>query len=165
MNDLDLTAAMERLADCIRAHGPMAVACSGGVDSALLAVVAHRALEGRMVCVLGVSASLAHAEHRAAVEFFERHHLRYMEIETHEMDDARYRANGPDRCFFCKRELFERIESLPEARAFPVLAYGANADDGFDHRPGAPPRVSWGCRNGTSRRRRASRRGCRTTAR
>ncbi|HET6462313.1 MAG TPA: ATP-dependent sacrificial sulfur transferase LarE [Candidatus Krumholzibacteria bacterium] len=137
MNTSELKLALDRLEACIRAHGPMVVACSGGVDSALLAVVAHRVLEGDMMCVIGVSASLAGAEHRDAVAFFEQHDLAYVEMPTYEMNDARYRANNPDRCFFCKHELFERMESLPQARAFPVIAYGANADDRFDHRPGA----------------------------
>jgi uncharacterized protein len=132
-----LRPAMQRLEATIRAHGPMVVACSGGVDSGLLACVAHRVLEGRMLCVLGVSASLAQSEAREAVAFFEHHGLPHVRIETREMDAPGYRANGPDRCYFCKHELFERIESSPEARAFPVLAYGANADDAFDHRPGA----------------------------
>lgn len=134
---VEIEAAMRRLEACVRGHGPMVVACSGGVDSALLAVVAQRVLGERMLCVLGVSASLASAEHREAVAFFERHGLRYLEMPTHEIDDPRYRANGPDRCFFCKHELFERIAQLPQTREFPVLAYGANADDRFDHRPGA----------------------------
>jgi len=133
----ELLPAIERLEACIRSHGPMVVACSGGVDSALLAVVAHRVLEGRILCVLGVSASLASADHRDAIMFFQRHGLPFVAMPTREMDDPRYRANASDRCFFCKHELFERIESLPEARVFPVLAYGANADDRFDHRPGA----------------------------
>jgi uncharacterized protein len=137
MNRVELNAAMERLEGCIRTHGPMAVACSGGVDSALLAVVAHRVLGANMLCVLGVSGSLAGMEHRDAVAFFERHGLPYVEMSTFEMDDPRYRANGPDRCFFCKHELFERMESLPETRGFGMIAYGANADDRFDHRPGA----------------------------
>jgi uncharacterized protein len=115
----------------------MAVACSGGVDSGLLAYVAHRALDGRMVCVLGVSASLATSEEDGALAFFRAHDLPFVRVETHEMSVPGYRANGPDRCFFCKHELFARIEALPAARAFPVLAYGANADDRFDHRPGA----------------------------
>ncbi|HEX6789671.1 MAG TPA: ATP-dependent sacrificial sulfur transferase LarE [Candidatus Krumholzibacteria bacterium] len=132
-----LRPAMERLEASIRAHGPMAVACSGGVDSGLLAVVAHRVLGGRMLCVLGVSPSLARDEEARAVAFFEAHALPFVRIHTREMDVAGYRANGPDRCFFCKHELFERMEAAPEARAFPVLAYGANADDRFDHRPGA----------------------------
>jgi uncharacterized protein len=129
--------AIERLEALIRSHGPMVVACSGGVDSALLAVVAQRVLGENMLCVLGVSASLARSEHREALEFFARHALPFVEMPTYEMEDSRYRANAPDRCFFCKHELFERIQSLPEVRAFPVIAYGANADDRFDHRPGA----------------------------
>lgn len=132
-----MTEAIARLEERIRSHGPMVVACSGGVDSALLAVVAHRVLGANMLCVLGVSPSLAGSERSAAVAFFLKHGLPYVEMSTYEMDDSRYRANSPDRCFFCKHELFERMESLPEARAFPVLAYGANADDRFDHRPGA----------------------------
>jgi uncharacterized protein len=128
---------MERLEQVIRSHGPMVVACSGGVDSGFLAVVAHRALEGRVLCVLGVSASLARAEEAAAVGFFETHGLPYVRLATHELDDPNYRANGADRCFYCKHELFTRIESMPEVRSFGVVAYGANADDRFDHRPGA----------------------------
>jgi len=133
----DLRCAMARLDPCIRAHGPMLVACSGGVDSAFLAVAAHRVLAGRMLCVLGVSPSLARAEKASATAFFEAQGLPHRILATHEMDDARYRANGPDRCFYCKHELFGGIERLPEAAHFAVIAYGANVDDRFDHRPGA----------------------------
>jgi uncharacterized protein len=132
-----LRLALERLEGVIRAHGPMVVACSGGVDSGLLAYVAHRALAGRALCVLGVSPSLAASEEADAVAFFERHGLPYARVHTREMDDRAYRANGPDRCFYCKQELFTRMEALPQLREFPAIAYGANADDRFDHRPGA----------------------------
>lgn len=132
-----LQPAMDRLEATIRAHGPMVVACSGGVDSGLLAYVVHRVLAGRMLCVLGVSSSLSTTEEAGAVAFFEAHGLPFVRVATHEMDTPGYRANGPDRCYFCKHELFERIEALPEVHSFPVLAYGANADDRFDHRPGA----------------------------
>ena len=128
---------MERLEQSIRSHGPMVVACSGGVDSGFLAVVAHRVLEGRMLCVLGVSSSLARAEEAEAIAFFEAHGLPHVRMATNELDDPRYRANSTDRCFFCKHALFTRIEALPEVQAFGVVAYGANADDRFDHRPGA----------------------------
>ena len=128
---------LERLEHAIVDRGPMVVACSGGVDSGLLAFVAHRVLEGRMVCVLGVSPSLAEGEEAAAIAFFARHGIPYRRVATREADDPGYRANGPDRCYFCKTELFARIETSAEARAFPTLAYGANADDRFDHRPGA----------------------------
>ena len=132
-----LQPAMARLEAALRAHGRMVVACSGGVDSGLLAFVAHRVLDGRMLCMLGVSPSLAESEEAGAVAFFQEHGLPFVRVATREMDAAGYRANGPDRCFHCKHELFARIEASPEARAFPVIAYGANLDDRFDHRPGA----------------------------
>jgi uncharacterized protein len=135
--DDELRAHVERLEGVIRARGPMVVAYSGGVDSGLLAFVAHRVLGERMRCVIGVSASLSAGEEAAALAFLARHGIPCERIATGEVDDPRYRANGPDRCYFCKSELFARIEAAPAARAFPVLAYGANADDRFDHRPGA----------------------------
>jgi uncharacterized protein len=128
---------LERLERSIAHRGPMVVACSGGVDSGLLAFVAHHVLDGRMACVLGVSPSLAEGEEAAAIAFFERHGIAFTRVATRESEDPGYRANGPDRCYFCKTELFTRIDASPEARAFPILAYGANADDRFDHRPGA----------------------------
>lgn len=144
MNELPLSGAspeivahLERLSSCVRDHGPMVVACSGGVDSGLLAYVAHRVLGGRMSCVIGVSASLASGEEEEAIAFLQGHGIPFVCVPTHEIEDPRYRANGPDRCYFCKSELFARIEAAPESRRFPVLAYGANADDRFDHRPGA----------------------------
>jgi uncharacterized protein len=133
----DLRPHLERLEEIIRGHGPMVVAYSGGVDSGLLAFIAHRVLADRMRCVIGVSPSLARDEESAALSFLQRHGIPYDCIATGEVDDPRYRANGPDRCYFCKSELFARIEAAPAARTFPVLAYGANADDGSDHRPGA----------------------------
>ena len=106
-----LQVAMERLEASIRARGPMVVACSGGVDSGLLAYVAHRVLEGRMLCVLGVSPSLARSEADEAVAFFERHGLPHVSLATHEMDAPGYRANGPDRCYFCNHELLQRHQA------------------------------------------------------
>jgi len=133
----DVSDALERLASVIEACGPMTVAYSGGVDSGLLSWVAHRVLGERMMCVIGVSASLGSGEERDAVAFLEAHGIPYARIATREVDDPRYRANAPDRCFHCKTELFERIESAPESRRFPCIAYGANLDDRHDHRPGA----------------------------
>lgn len=128
---------LRRLEEIVSSHGPMVVAYSGGVDSGLLAFVARRVLGERMMCVLGISPSLASGEEEAAIEFLSEHGIAYARIETREVEDPRYRANDAGRCYFCKSELFARIESAPQSRAFPVLAYGANADDGRDFRPGA----------------------------
>lgn len=133
----DVRAALERLAAVIQGHGPMVVAYSGGVDSGLLAYVAHRVLGDDMRCVLAVSPSLSAREKRSAVAFAETHGLPLTQIETREMDHPDYRANAGDRCFFCKHELFERIEGSELSRRFGRVAYGANLDDRSDHRPGA----------------------------
>jgi len=133
----DVRSDLERRSRTIEGYGPMAVAYSGGVDSGLLAWVAHRVLGDAMVCVLGVSASLSEREERAATAFLETHGIPFARVETREGDDERYLANGPDRCFHCKNELFERIERWCEATPFERVAYGANLDDRADHRPGA----------------------------
>ena len=124
--DPELGGHIERLARVIRDHGSMVVAYSGGVDSGLLAWVAHRVLGKDMRCVIGISPSLAEREERAAMEFLHAHEIPFERIDTHEMDDERYRANAPDRCFFCKNELFERVESSSWSRHFGRVAYGAD---------------------------------------
>ncbi len=133
----ELAAPFERLKASIAAHGPMVVAYSGGVDSAFLAFAAREALGDQMVCVIAVSPSLGEREYRNAVAFLRDHRIPFEEVRTAEMDDERYRANGPDRCYFCKSELFNAIEAAESLRRYPRVAYGANVDDAGDYRPGA----------------------------
>jgi uncharacterized protein len=110
---------------------------SGGVDSALLAVVARRTLgKGRSVAALGVSPSLSRVQHDQARAVAGRFDLNLVEIATRELDDPGYTANAPDRCYFCKRELWDRLTRLAEERGLAVVADGTNADDTGDHRPG-----------------------------
>lgn len=118
----------------------LGVAFSGGVDSAVLLALATRALgPSRTLAILGVSASLATAERRLAHQVSASIGAPLVELETHETELAAYRANGPDRCFHCKDELFTRIsDEVAEQYGLAAVAYGENADDAVrPDRPGA----------------------------
>jgi len=118
------------------------VAYSGGVDSALLAYAAHRALEDAMVAVLADSPSLSRREYRHAIDFAQTHGIPLQIIRTREMENPDYQVNQADRCYHCKKALFEKIESLrrqlqgsADMAPWPVC-YGVNLDDLGDYRPG-----------------------------
>ncbi len=118
----------------------LGVAFSGGVDSSVLLALATRSLGAdRTLAILGVSASLAGSERRAAHEVAAGIGVPLVELRTHELDRAEYRANGPDRCFHCKTELFTRIgDEVAERYGLTAIAYGENADDARrPDRPGA----------------------------
>ena len=117
-------------------HSSVIVALSGGADSAYLAWAAHSTLGEHALSVTALSPSYS-AHDRAVVEGFVRHvGLRHEFIETHEMENARYRANAADRCYFCKDELFSVLDGLARERGVAAVAYGVNADDTSDFRPG-----------------------------
>lgn len=112
------------------------VALSGGADSAYLAWAAHSVMGERALSVTALSPSYS-AHDRSVVEDFVRQTgLSHEFVKTHEMEDPNYRANGADRCYFCKDELFDALNSLAEQRGFAAVAYGINADDTSDFRPG-----------------------------
>ncbi|WP_306204672.1 ATP-dependent sacrificial sulfur transferase LarE [Actinoplanes sp. RD1] len=120
--------------------GRLGVAFSGGVDSSVLLALAARALGGsRVVAILGVSPSLA-ADERAAAHDVARHiGVPVAEVRTREGERAEYRANGPDRCFHCRDELFTRIDAeLVDGHRLDAIAYGENVSDAArPDRPGA----------------------------
>jgi pyridinium-3,5-biscarboxylic acid mononucleotide sulfurtransferase len=112
------------------------VALSGGADSAYLAWAAHEALATRALSVTALSPSYSAHDRAIVEEFVSKQGLRHEFIETHEMDNPAYRANGADRCYFCKDELFSALDNLAKTRGFAAVAYGVNADDTLDFRPG-----------------------------
>jgi uncharacterized protein len=112
------------------------VALSGGADSAYLAWAAHQSLGERALSVTALSPSFSAHDRAMVEEFVNKLAVRHEFIETHEMENPSYRANEPDRCFFCKDELFSKLDELAVAKGFSAVAYGVNADDTLDFRPG-----------------------------
>jgi pyridinium-3,5-biscarboxylic acid mononucleotide sulfurtransferase len=112
------------------------VAYSGGVDSALLLKVATETLGARAVGVLASSPAYDEGETAAAAQLAEEMGARLERVETGELDDPRYVANGADRCYFCKVELFDHLEPVARRLGLRAIAYGMNHDDRGDWRPG-----------------------------
>src|SRR6202030_2104940 len=112
------------------------VALSGGADSAYLAWAAHEVLGTRALSVTALSPSYSAHDRSIVEEFVSKLGVRHEFIETHEMDNPAYRANAADRCYFCKDELFSALDELAHERGFAAVAYGVNADDALDFRPG-----------------------------
>lgn len=112
------------------------VALSGGTDSAYLAWAAHQVLGGRALSVTALSASYSTYDREQAELFLRETGIQHEFIETHELENPAYRANASDRCYFCKDELFTSLDKLAVERKIEKVAYGVNADDTFDFRPG-----------------------------
>lgn len=127
---------LQALEDRLRALSSVMVAYSGGVDSAYLAATAHRVLGERMLAVLADSPSLARRDMEQARAFAQSIEMPLHVIETSELDKPEYRRNDASRCFHCKTELFEGMKAIGSKFGFKHIAYGMNADDTRDFRPG-----------------------------
>jgi uncharacterized protein len=127
---------LRRLENLFADMGSALVCYSGGVDSALVLMVAHRVLGERAIGMTAVSPSLAPFEKEAAIAVARQIGARHELVESHELEREGYQANGADRCFYCKTELYEIAAAKKEAWGLAHVVNGVNVDDLGDHRPG-----------------------------
>jgi len=127
----------DRLRALLRSYGSCLVAYSGGVDSVFLACVAHQVLGKKSLAVIADSPSLPRREFEAALSTAKQFEFAVRIVRTQEFENPSYLANPSNRCYFCKHELFTELAPLAKAEGFAVIAYGENASDIGDFRPGA----------------------------
>jgi len=127
----------ERLCGLLRSYGSCLVAYSGGVDSVFLAYVAHEVLRDKALAAIADSPSLPRRELEQALALARRFQFPVRILRTREFENASYLANPDNRCYFCKHELFTELAPLAKAEGLAVIAYGENASDVGDYRPGS----------------------------
>jgi uncharacterized protein len=139
---------LEALESVLSDYRSVLVGYSGGVDSALVAVVGRRVLgPERSLAAIGISESLARDQLEQARDIARLFDLRVVEVSTEELSDPNYSANPKNRCYFCKRELWSKLNGLAAEHHLSVVADGTNRDDLGEHRPGSDAAAESGIRS------------------
>ena len=147
MSTNDVDAALDSLRRIIRSYQSAVVAYSGGVDSTLVAAVAHEELPGRALAVTADSEMYPQFQLEDASRTAAGLGLRHEVIRTSELDVECFSDNPPDRCYYCKQELFGEMRRIADREGFREVLDGANADDPHDHRPGLRAAAELGIRS------------------
>ena len=138
---------LHQLKSLLRDMQSVVVAYSGGVDSTLVLKVAHDCLGERAVAVTAISASLPADERDEAEAIIRQIGAAYVPIDSHETDDPRYLANAPNRCYFCKSDVYDRLVAYAQREGYNYVVDGNNADDVGDYRPGRQAAQEHGVRS------------------
>lgn len=144
---MHLNEKLKKLETTFQDMGSLVVAYSGGVDSTLVLRLAYEYLGDRAVAVTAVSASLPAHEREEAEALARGMGVRHVLIDSHETEDPRYLANAPNRCYFCKSEVYDQLVDFARREGYTHIADGTNADDVGDHRPGRQAAVERGVRS------------------
>ena len=127
---------LERAKEILRQLGSVLIAFSGGVDSSFLARLAHETLGAKALAVTATSETYPSFEYEQAVQVAKEIGIAHHTIHTEELSIEGFKNNPPNRCYFCKKELFQKLLDLAKERGLAHVVDGANADDTGDWRPG-----------------------------
>lgn len=139
----DIEAQAEHLVASIAKHPSCVIAFSGGVDSAVVAAAAYRALGKRAVAWTGIGPAVPQSDRDDAIRVAHAIGIRHELVETSEITNPDYVSNGPDRCYHCKATLYQTIRAWGEQNGFSVILSGTNHDDLGDYRPGLKAAAQW----------------------
>lgn len=137
----------KKLKEILRSYGDLLVAYSGGVDSSFLLKIAHDVLGNRVMAVIAASKTYPEDECRAAVKYAEKLGVRYRVTHTKEFRDEKFLSNPPERCYYCKKELFSRLVAIARKEGIRYVADGSNVSDLSDFRPGANASKEYGIKS------------------